>query len=428
MAEIKEVFGRQILDSRGNPTVEVELTFTAGNRDQKVRTSVPSGASTGELEAHELRDGEGPYGGKGVTKAVDNINNIIKPKIVGMDCTSQEEIDNTMNELDGTANKTKLGANAILGVSMAAAKAAAESKGLPLYLYLGTLSNITPEKIPIPVLNIINGGAHAGNSLEFQEFMIIPSGAKTFSEAIQMGAETYASLKQLLLKRFGRNAINIGDEGGFAPPLKREEEPFELIMDVLTELGYKDKIKLGIDAAASGFCKDNKYLINEKSLDTGELLEFYKDLKSKYPIVSMEDPFDEEDWEGFINITKELGNNTQIVGDDLFVTNVKRIRMGIEKNACNSVLLKVNQIGTVTESIQAALMAFENDYTIMVSHRSGETEDTFISDLAVSLNCGEMKSGAPARTDRTAKYNQLLRIEEQLGDKSRYGDVKHLSG
>ncbi|UCH87911.1 MAG: phosphopyruvate hydratase [Thermoplasmata archaeon] len=428
MASITDIIGRQILDSRGNPTVEVELKFELEQREQMVRASVPSGASTGALEAIELRDGSGPFRGKGVTKALEKIQNVLKPKLIGQDCTNQKAIDDIMLGLDGTENKGELGANAILGISAAVARAGAVSKGVTLYEHLGSISNSKPEKLPIPVMNIINGGAHAGNNLDFQEFMIIPSGAASYSEAVQIGVETYAELKGILGKKFGPNATNIGDEGGFAPPLNDVEEPFKLILEALTELGYEKKVKLGIDVAASQFYKDKKYIINKKELDYSELLEFYKNLASTYPIVSIEDPFDEEDWEGFTAMTKELGNKIQIVGDDLFVTNVKRIKIGLEKGACNSVLLKVNQIGSVSEAIGAALYAFENDYTIMVSHRSGETEDSFIADLAVSLNCGQIKSGAPARSDRTAKYNQLLRIEEQLGSNAKYGDVRYLSG
>jgi enolase len=428
MAEIKDIIGRQIFDSRGNPTVEAEVMVENSSGKQNARACVPSGASTGALEAIELRDGSDSYRGKGVSKAIDNVNNIIKPKLIGLDCTQQEEIDKIMLELDGTNNKSNLGANAILSVSMAVARAAAKTQNVPLYVYLGNLSKTDPSKLPIPVLNIINGGEHAGNELDFQEFMMIPSGAGSFAEAMQIGVETYAALKDLLKKRYGPQATNVGDEGGFAPPLINVEDPLDVIIETLKELGYDDKVKLGMDVAASQFYKDNKYTVAGKEMDTAGLLEVYKEMVSKYPIVSIEDPFDEEDWEGFTLITKELGGKIQIVGDDLFVTNIERIKIGIEKGSCNSVLLKVNQIGSVTESINAALYSFDNNYGIMVSHRSGETGDPFIADLSVALNCGQIKSGAPARSDRTSKYNQLLRIEEQLGSKATYGSVRFLSG
>jgi enolase len=427
MAEIKDVRSRQILDSRGNPTVEVELVFNTDKGEQAVKASVPSGASTGLREALELRDGEGPYNGKGVEKALNNINEIIRPKLIGQDGTKQTELDALMKELDGTPNKTNLGANAILGVSMALARAGAQIQGLPLYKYLEKITKIQAEKLPIPVLNIINGGAHAGNKLDIQEYMIIPWGAKSFKEAIQIGAETYAELKSIMKKKFGPQATNIGDEGGFAPPLENAEEPFKLIIEALKELGYEQKVRLGIDAAASQFYKDGKYTVDGKTMDYSELLDFYKELVSKYPIISLEDPFDEDDWQGFIALTKELGDKVQVVGDDLFVTNIEYIKRGVDEHACNSVLLKMNQIGSVSEAIGAALYSFENNYNIMVSHRSGETEDPFIADLAVSLNCGQIKSGAPARSDRTSKYNQLLRIEEQLGASAKYGSVKYLT-
>jgi enolase len=427
MAEIKDVRSRQILDSRGNPTVEVELVLNTDKGEQAVKASVPSGASTGLREALELRDGEGPYNGKGVEKALNNINEIIRPKLIGQDGTKQTELDALMKELDGTPNKTNLGANAILGVSMALARAGAQIQGLPLYKYLEKITKIQAEKLPIPVLNIINGGAHAGNKLDIQEYMIIPWGAKSFKEAIQIGAETYAELKSIMKKKFGPQATNIGDEGGFAPPLENAEEPFKLIIEALKELGYEQKVRLGIDAAASQFYKDGKYTVDGKTMDYSELLDFYKELVSKYPIISLEDPFDEDDWQGFIALTKELGDKVQVVGDDLFVTNIEYIKRGVDEHACNSVLLKMNQIGSVSEAIGAALYSFENNYNIMVSHRSGETEDPFIADLAVSLNCGQIKSGAPARSDRTSKYNQLLRIEEQLGASAKYGSVKYLT-
>jgi len=428
MANIEDITARQIFDSRGNPTVEAEIVIDTASGAKNIRACVPSGASTGTLEALELRDGAPIFFGKGVQKAIENVNTIIKPKLKGMDCSNQELIDNTMLELDGTENKSKLGANAILSVSMAVARAAACSENVPLFVHLANLSKTKPEKLPIPVLNIINGGEHAGNNLDFQEFMIIPSGANNFAEAMQIGVETYSTLKSLLKKKFGPTATNIGDEGGFAPPFVEVEEPLDIIMETLSELGYGDKVKLGMDVAASEFYNNGKYSVAGKELETPELLDLYKELLSKYPIVTIEDPFHEQDWDGFVSITSELGNKIQIVGDDLFVTNINRIKMGIEKKACNSVLLKVNQIGTVTESINAALYSFEHNYGIMVSHRSGETGDNFIADLAVAINCGQIKSGAPARSDRTSKYNQLLRIEEKLGANAKYGGVRFLSG
>jgi len=393
-----------------------------------VTAAVPSGASTGTLEAIELRDGGERLMGKGVLKAVENINEHLRPKVIGHDCTSQSEIDHMMIDLDGTENKGKLGANAILGISLAVARAGAMVSGQPLYEYLGKLSGRNSTRLPIPVFNVINGGAHAGNKLDFQEYMMIPSGAASFQEAMQIGVESYHALKARLKKSYGPDAINIGDEGGFAPPLAEYDEPLKLILDTVTEIGYGDKVKLGMDVAASEFYKDGKYIVNGKPHSTAELLDVYKELVANYPIVSLEDPFDEQDWDGFVAITKELGNKIQLVGDDLFVTNMDRLKSGIDKGACNCLLLKVNQIGTVTESINAALLAFENGYGTMVSHRSGETEDPFIADLVVGLDTGQIKSGAPARSDRTSKYNQLLRIEEKLGGKSTYGQVKYLSG
>ncbi|WP_010479615.1 phosphopyruvate hydratase [Thermococcus zilligii] len=409
--EIVDVIAREILDSRGNPTVEVEV-YTPVSMG---RAAVPSGASTGTHEALELRDGGKRYHGKGVRRAVENVNKIIAPEIIGMDVTWQREIDSLMLELDGTENKSNLGANAILGVSLAVAKAAANALGLPLYQYIGGTNAYV---MPVPMSNVINGGVHAGNELDFQEFMIMPVGADSFREAIRWISETYHVLKRVIAERYGRNAINVGDEGGFAPPMKEVTEPLDVLVRAIEEAGYKpgDEVAFALDAASSEFFHPDrgKYVVSGKEYDRGELLELYRELVSTYPIVSIEDPFHEEDWEGFVMITKELGRKIQIVGDDLFVTNPKRIRKGIELGAANALLLKVNQIGTLSEAIDAAYTAFRAGYGVVVSHRSGETEDATIADLAVALNAGQIKTGAPARSDRNAKYNQLIRIEEEL--------------
>ncbi|AJC71487.1 enolase [Thermococcus guaymasensis DSM 11113] len=409
--EITAVVAREILDSRGNPTVEVEV-YTPVSMG---RAAVPSGASTGTHEALELRDGGSRYHGKGVKRAVENVNKIIAPEIIGMDVTWQRDIDTLMLELDGTENKSNLGANAILGVSLAVAKAAANALGLPLYQYIGGTNAYV---MPVPMSNVINGGVHAGNELDFQEFMIMPVGAKSFREGIMWVSETYHTLKKVIAEKYGKNAVNVGDEGGFAPPMKEVTEPLDVLIQAIEEAGYKpgDEIAFALDAASSEFYDEakGKYVVSGKEYDRGELLELYRELVSKYPIVSIEDPFQEEDWEGFVMITKELGKKIQIVGDDLFVTNPKRIRKGIEMGAANALLLKVNQIGTLSEAIDAAYTAFRAGYGVVVSHRSGETEDATIADLAVALNAGQIKTGAPARSDRNAKYNQLIRIEEEL--------------
>ena len=409
--EITAVIAREILDSRGNPTVEVEV-YTPVSMG---RAAVPSGASTGTHEAVELRDGGKRYHGKGVRRAVENVNKIIAPEIIGMDVTWQRDIDTLMIELDGTENKSNLGANAILGVSLAVAKAAANALGLPLYQYIGGTNAYV---MPVPMSNVINGGVHAGNELDFQEFMIMPVGADSFREGIRWVSETYHTLKKVIAEKYGKNAVNVGDEGGFAPPLKEPSEALDLLTEAIEETGYKvgDEIAFALDPASSEFFDEKlgKYVVAGKEYDRGELLELYKELVSSYPIVSIEDPFHEEDWEGFVEITKELGRKIQIVGDDLFVTNPKRIRKGIELEAANALLLKVNQIGTLSEAIDAAYTAFRAGYGVVVSHRSGETEDSTIADLAVAINAGQIKTGAPARSDRTAKYNQLIRIEEEL--------------
>ena len=408
MSKIKDVIGREILDSRGNPTVEVDVILESGIVG---RACVPSGASTGEREALELRDGDkNRYLGKGVLKAVENVNNIIRNLVIGYDALDQKTLDYAMINLDGTETKSKLGANAILGVSMAAMKAAALYKGMPLYKYVGN-----GRVLPVPMMNIINGGAHADNKLDFQEFMIIPQ-ASTIRERVRIGAEVFHNLKKVLNEK--GLATGVGDEGGFAPNLDSNSEGFELIMEAIRKAGYEPGIdvKLGIDVAASEFYKNGKYeLVGEgKSLTTDELIEYYKELTSKYPIISIEDPVDENDWEGFRKITEELGNKIQLVGDDLFVTNKKCLQMGIDNHAGNAILLKVNQIGTITETIETIELARSHGYKTVISHRSGETEDTTIADLAVGLSLGQIKTGSLSRTDRICKYNQLMRIEEEI--------------
>ncbi|MFH1786443.1 MAG: phosphopyruvate hydratase [archaeon] len=413
MYEIREVRARQILDSRGNPTVEVDVRTSKGFG----RAAVPSGASTGSYEAVELRDKGKSYGGKSVLNAVENVNKVIAPKLMGHAATDQKDIDALMAELDGTDNKGKLGANAILGVSMAVAKAAADAGKVPLYKYL---SETMQFSMPVPFMNVINGGKHAGNSLDIQEYMIAPIGAKSFSEAVMMCSEVYHSLKLMLKMMYGPPATNVGDEGGFAPPISDYAEPLNIMLKAVEQCGYGGKVKLALDAASSEFFSKGKYTISGKPYSGPELVDFYTSLCKEYPIISLEDPFSEDDWGGFSSITKKLAGKVAIVGDDLFVTNPSRLQKGIGKGAANSLLLKVNQIGTVTEAKDAAKLAFGSKYSVMVSHRSGETEDTFISDLAVGIGADRIKSGAPARGERTAKYNQLLRIEESLG-KSQYG-------
>ena len=412
--KIKNVIGREILDSRGNPTVEVDVILENG---MMARAAVPSGASTGEREALELRDGDkSRFMGKGVLKAVENVNTVIRDRVVGMEVEDQRAIDNAMIELDGTETKSKLGANAILGVSMACLKAAAMNAGKPLYAYVGNGSTL-----PVPMMNIINGGAHADNSLDFQEYMIIPQ-ADTIHERVRIGSEVFHNLKNVL-KEHGY-ATGVGDEGGFAPDLKSNKEGFALIMEAINRAGYTDKdVKLGIDVAASEFYKEGKYVLAGEgvSLTTDELIEYYKDLISKYPIITIEDPVDENDWEGFTKVTQEIGDKVQLVGDDLFVTNKKYLQKGIDNHAGNAILIKVNQIGTISETIDTINLAKANGYNTVISHRSGETEDTTIADLAVGLDLGQIKTGSMSRTDRMCKYNQLLRIEEELGECAVYG-------
>ena len=405
--KIKDVIGREILDSRGNPTVEVDVILENGIVG---RAAVPSGASTGEREALEMRDGGIRYMGKGVLNAVNHVNNELRNLVIGMDASNQRELDYAMIELDGTETKSNLGANAILGVSMAAMKASAIEAGLPLYKYVGD-----GTLLPKPMMNIMNGGAHADNSLDFQEFMIIPN-RDTIKERLRVGAEVFHTLKKVLNER--GLATGVGDEGGFAPNLKSNTEGFELIMEAIKKAGYTPgvDVNLAIDVAASEFYEDGKYVLKgeDRTLNTEELIEFYEELTTKYPIISIEDPVDENDWEGFKLITERLGNKIQLVGDDLFVTNKKCLQKGIELGAGNAILLKVNQIGTITETLETIELARSNGYNTVISHRSGETEDTTIADLAVALNLGQIKTGSMSRTDRICKYNQLIRIEEEL--------------
>ena len=405
--KIKDIKAREILDSRGNPTVEVDVILENGILG---RAAVPSGASTGEREALEMRDGGSRYCGKGVLNAVNNVNTIIRDAVIGMDAADQRALDYKMIELDGTETKSKLGANAILGVSMAALKASALNEGKPLYQYVG--DGIV---LPVPMMNIINGGAHADNKLDFQEFMIIPQ-RDTIKERVRVGSEVFHNLKKVLNER--GLSTGVGDEGGFAPDLQSNTEGFELIMEAIKRAGYvpgKD-VCLAIDVAASEFYKDGKYnLVGDgRSLTTDELIDFYAELIGKYPIISIEDPVDENDWEGFTKVTERLGDKIQLVGDDLFVTNKKCLQMGIDRHAGNAILLKVNQIGTITETLETIELARANGYATIISHRSGETEDTTIADLAVGLNLGQIKTGSMSRTDRICKYNQLMRIEEEI--------------
>jgi len=408
---IKDIHAREIMDSRGNPTIEVEVTTEEGYLGW---AAVPSGASTGIYEAVELRDGGTRFHGKGVTKAVAAVEGEIAGRLVGLPVTEQRRIDEEMIRLDGTENKSRLGGNAVLGVSVACAKAAAASMGLKLYEYIDTEATL----LPVPFFNVINGGKHAGNQLDFQEFMVAPTGAKSFREALRMGSEIYQALKSRLLKSYGKNAINVGDEGGFSPPMESPEEALDAVTAAAEEMGYGGVTRLAMDVAASSFYKDGGYSFMGKTMSRGELIDVYRELVSKYPISSIEDPLEEEDYEGFAEMTRALP--IQIVGDDLFVTNVKRLRKGIEMGACNSLLWKVNQIGSLTEAREAATLAMDSGYTVMASHRSGETEDPFVADLSVGIGCGQIKTGAPARGERTAKYNQLLRIEEWLGEEARY--------
>lgn len=423
MPTIVDVYAREVLDSRGNPTVEVEVYTESGAFG---RALVPSGASTGEYEAVELRDGDkGRYLGKGVLKAVANVNEVIAPAIIGFDVTDQVGIDKTLIELDGTENKGKLGANAILGVSMAVARAAADYLEIPLYQYLG---GFNAKTLPVPMMNILNGGAHADNNVDIQEFMIMPVGAPNFREALRMGAEIFHSLKSVL-KAKGYNTA-VGDEGGFAPNLKSNEEALETIIEAIEKAGYKpgEEVMLAMDVASSELYnkETGKYHLEGEGVvkTSEEMVAWYEELVNKYPIISIEDGLDENDWAGHKLLTERLGKKVQLVGDDLFVTNTKKLAQGIEQGVGNSILIKVNQIGTLTETFEAIEMAKRAGYTAVISHRSGETEDSTIADIAVATNAGQIKTGAPSRTDRVAKYNQLLRIEDQLGDTAVYEGIK----
>ena len=415
--KIKTVKARQIFDSRSNPTVEAEVILENGI---STLGAVPSGASTGSHEAIELRDGGTDYNGKGVKKAVENVNNIINGLLSGKSPENTDEIDQIMIDADGTDNKSKLGANATLAVSIACANAAARANNQPLYKFIGGNEAIT---LPVPMMNILNGGAHADNNIDIQEFMIMPFGAKSFCEAMKMGTEIYASLKNLLHSKGLATAV--GDEGGFAPNLKSDEQALDLLIEAINSAGYKpgDDVKIALDAAASEWYKDGSYIQpkSNKKMSTDELISYFEHLVDKYPIYSIEDPLAEDDFDGFTKLTEKIGHRVQIVGDDLFVTNTKRLKKGIEAKAANAILIKPNQIGTINETIDTVKLAQSNNYNTIMSHRSGETEDSTIADLAVALNCGQIKTGAPARSDRVAKYNQLLRIEEELGERAVYG-------
>ena len=413
MSLIEEIYARQIFDSRGNPTVEVDVITETGAMG---RAAVPSGASTGVHEAVELRDGGDDYMGKGVLQAVENVNNLIAPEVIGFEVTNQTLVDKIMIELDGTPNKAKLGANAILGVSLAVARAAANEMGMPLYRYIG---GVNANTLPVPMMNIINGGSHADNSVDVQEFMIMPVGAETFSEAMKMGSEVFHNLKKVLSGK--GMSTNVGDEGGFAPNLASNEEAVEVILESIEKAGYNpgDDIVIALDAASSEFYvkEEGVYHFHQsdgRKLTSEQMADFWADWCEKYPIVSIEDGMDEDDWDGWKALTDKVGDKVQLVGDDLFVTNVERLGKGIEDDIANSILVKVNQIGTLTETIQAVELAHRNNYTSVMSHRSGETEDSTIADLAVALNTGQIKTGSTSRSDRMAKYNQLLRIEEEL--------------
>ena len=416
MSSIEHIVGREILDSRGNPTVEVEVLLDSGATG---RAAVPSGASTGQFEAVELRDGGDRFGGKGVTIALANVNGEIREELLGADALDQRGVDRALIDLDGTDNKARLGANAVLGVSLAVAKAAADELQVPLYRYVG---GTNAHVLPVPMMNVLNGGAHADNNVDFQEFMVMPVGAASFSEALRWGTETYHVLKKILHDK--GLSTSVGDEGGFAPNLANNTEPIELLVEAIEAAGFTpgDDIAIALDPAVSEIFKDGAYVLEGegRQLSGAELADYWADLCDRFPIVSIEDGMDEEDWDGWAALTERLGDRVQLVGDDLFVTNSTRLERGIDLGVANSILVKVNQIGSLTETIDAVTLANRNRYTAVMSHRSGETEDATIADLAVATNCGQIKTGAPARSDRVAKYNQLLRIEEQLGDSAAF--------
>jgi enolase len=411
-SSITQVHARQILDSRGNPTVEVDVTLASGASG---RAAVPSGASTGQFEAVELRDGGEAYGGKGVTRAVANVDGEIAAAVRGMDALDQRALDEALVALDGTPNKGRLGANAILGVSLASAKAAAAHEGFSLHRHLGGEEGRT---LPVPMLNVINGGAHAQNSIDFQEFMLVPAGASSFAEALRIGAETFHALRALLHERGLATAV--GDEGGFAPDLPSAEVAIEAVLEAAERAGHRDRVAIALDPASSEFFRDGAYHVEGQALDTDALIDLYASFADRFPLVSVEDGLAEDEWGGWKTLTERTGDRLQLVGDDIFVTNMERLRRGIGEGVANSILVKVNQIGTLTETLDAIELARVNGYTAVISHRSGETEDTTIADLAVATNAGQIKTGAPSRTDRVAKYNQLLRIEEELGDDAVY--------
>jgi len=421
---IKKVLGREILDSRGNPTVEVEVTLADGTSG---RAAVPSGASTGIFEAVEMRDGEKRYLGKGVLQAVGNVNNIIADEILGLEAQDQRNIDRTMLLLDGTENKANLGANAILGVSLAVAKAAASSLNQPLYRYLG---GTAAHVLPVPMMNVLNGGEHADNNIDLQEFMIMPAGAASFSEALQWGVECYQTLKMVLQEKNLSTAV--GDEGGFAPDLASNEAAVQLLVESIEKAGFipGEEIAIALDPASSELFSEGQYVLSgeKRVLTPKEMAEFFQNLVSNYPIISIEDGMDEEDWDGWKELTERIGDKVQLVGDDLFVTNTRRLQMGIDRGTANSILIKVNQVGTLTETLETVDLAGRHGYTSVMSHRSGDTEDTTIADLAVATNCGQIKTGAPSRSERVAKYNQLIRIEEELGDAAAFRGIKALKG
>ncbi|MCQ2562157.1 MAG: phosphopyruvate hydratase [Alphaproteobacteria bacterium] len=419
MFTIQKIFARQIMDSRGNPTVECDVIL---NNDVMGRAAVPSGASTGSFEALELRDGGNSYMGKGVSKAVKNINDIIAPALIGFDAEKQTEFDNKMFELDGTKNKDNLGANAILAVSLAISHAVANAKKISLYKHIAEIyGNNTPNTLPRPMMNIINGGVHADNGLDAQEFMIIPNGAKNIVEAIRMGSEVFHNLKTILKK--SKHSTNVGDEGGFAPNFNNCREALDTIVEAIRLAGYVPgtQISIGLDVASSEFYSDGIYKFEGQNKTSEEMISYYEKLISEYPIISIEDGLAEEDWDGWKKLTEKIGTKCQLVGDDLFVTNPERLHKGIENKVANAILIKVNQIGSLTETLQAIKMAQDANYGVIISHRSGETEDTTIADLAVATNAGQIKTGSMSRTDRMAKYNQLIRIEEELGNKAKYG-------
>ena len=421
---IKKVLGREILDSRGNPTVEVEVTLADGTSG---RAAVPSGASTGIFEAVEMRDGEKRYLGKGVLQAVGNVNNVIADEILGLEAQDQRNIDRTMLLLDGTENKANLGANAILGVSLAVAKAAASSLNQPLYRYLG---GTAAHVLPVPMMNVLNGGEHADNNIDLQEFMIMPAGAASFSEALQWGVECYQTLKMVLQEKNLSTAV--GDEGGFAPDLASNEAAVQLLVESIEKAGFipGEEIAIALDPASSELFSEGQYVLSgeKRVLTPKEMAEYFQNLVSNYPIISIEDGMDEEDWDGWKELTERIGDKVQLVGDDLFVTNTRRLQMGIDRGTANSILIKVNQVGTLTETLETVDLAGRHGYTSVMSHRSGDTEDTTIADLAVATNCGQIKTGAPSRSERVAKYNQLIRIEEELGDAAAFRGIKALKG